>query len=123
LIVEDDEQTQEALRLAFQIFWPEAKVVSAASGQDGISFARREHFDATLLDLKLPDITGHEVLREIRTFSRMPVIIVTATRNQDEVIKCLKAGANEYIFKPFRQLELMSRIREHVNFGAAAVKV
>ncbi len=123
LIVEDDEQTQEAMRLAFQIYWPEATVVSANNGEDGVSFARRGGFDIALLDLKLPDISGHQVLDEIRTFSQMPVIVVTADRNQDDIIRCLNAGANEYIAKPFRQLELMSRIRDHVNFGAAAAKV
>jgi DNA-binding response OmpR family regulator len=123
LIIEDDDQTQEALRLAFQIYWPEAIVSSATSGRDGVSAAHRESFDAILLDLKLPDITGHEVLNQIRIFSQAPVIIVTASGNHEDMIKCISSGANDYVFKPFNQLGLMSRIRHQVTIGTSVSKV
>jgi DNA-binding response OmpR family regulator len=122
LIIEDDEQTQEALRLSFQIYWPEATIAFAAQGQDGVSLARSEEQDAILLDLKLPDIPGLEVLKKIRTFSLTPVIVVTANKNQDDVVKTIGAGANDYILKPFKQLELMSRVRQQINLGVTALR-
>jgi two-component system KDP operon response regulator KdpE/two-component system response regulator VicR len=67
--------------------------------------------DAILLDLKLPDITGQEVLEKIRVFSWTPVVIITATRKQEDVIKCISAGANDFVLKPFKQLDLLSRVR------------
>jgi DNA-binding response OmpR family regulator len=122
LIIEDDEPTQEALRLSFQIYWPEAIVCFAAEGEEGVFLARSEQRDAILLDLKLPDIPGLEVLKTIRTFSLTPVLIVTANKNQDDIIRTIGAGANDYILKPFKQLELMSRVRQQINLGVAALR-
>jgi DNA-binding response OmpR family regulator len=122
LIIEDDEQTQEALRLSFQIYWPEAIITSATQGEDGLYLARSEQRDAILLDLKLPDISGLDVLKKIRTFSLTPVIVVTANKSQDDIIQTIGAGANDYILKPFKQLELMSRIRQQINLGVTALR-
>ena len=118
LVIEDDEQNQEALRLAFQLYWPESTVVFAATGSAGVRMARNEPADIILLDLVLPDISGFEVLRTIRSFSRTPVIVLTATRNEDDVIKTICSGASDYMIKPYRQLELMSRIRRLIGAGA-----
>lgn len=117
LVIEDDDQIQETLRLSFQMYWPGTKVICAGMGQDGITIARSEKIDAILLDLKLPDITGLEVLEAIRGFSQAPVVIITATRNQEDVIKCMRAGANDFVIKPFKQLELMSRVRRLTGIG------
>jgi DNA-binding response OmpR family regulator len=111
LVIEDDEPIQESLRLAFQMYWPEAEVICAGTGQDGVKQARLTEMDAILLDLMLPDITGLEVLEKIRVFSQTPVVVITATRKQEEVIKCMRAGANDFVIKPFKQLELLSRVR------------
>jgi CheY-like chemotaxis protein len=123
LIVEDDEQTLESLRLAFQIYWPEAQVTCAASGQEGLLSYRVNPADIVLLDLKLPDITGFDVLGKIRTVSQVPVLILTATRTPETVIKAVQMGANDYILKPFKQLSLMSRIRQHLTMGSAVCKL
>lgn len=118
LVIEDDQHTQEALRLAFQIYWPESEVSFAACGLTGVKIARNEPADVILLDLMLPDISGFEVLSKIRSFSQTPVVVITATRNEDDVIKTICSGASDYMIKPFKQLELMSRIRRLVNTGA-----
>ncbi len=115
LVIEDDEQIQESLRLSFQIYWPEAEVSFAALGKSGVNMARSEPADAILLDLKLPDISGLEVLDQIRSFSQTPVIILTASRDQDSIIKAIGSGANDYVLKPFKQIELMSRIRQALD--------
>jgi DNA-binding response OmpR family regulator len=123
LIIEDDQQTLESLRLAFQIYWPEAEVSCAASGQDGLLSYRVNPADIVLLDLKLPDITGFDVLNKIRSVSQVPVLILTATRTPETVIKAVQMGANDYILKPFKQLSLMSRIRQHLTMGPAVCKI
>jgi DNA-binding response OmpR family regulator len=119
LIIEDDEQTRETLKLSFQIYWPEAVVEFASSGQEGINTARMTTFDAVLLDLVLPDISGFDVLTQIRNFSNVPVIILTADHNPENSKRAKKAGANDYILKPFKQVELFSRINQNVKIGAA----
>jgi len=123
LIIEDDQQTLESLRLAFQIYWPEAEVSCAASGQDGLLAYRVNPSDVVLLDLKLPDISGFEVLGKLRSVSQVPVLVLTATRTPETVIKAVQMGANDYILKPFKQLSLMSRIRQHLTMGPAVCKI
>jgi len=111
LIIEDDEEIVEAISLAFQIRWPEAKIVSTRYGKKGAELVESEQPDVVILDLGLPDTNGFEVLREIRQFSDVPVIIVTVRAEESDIIKGLEWGADDYIVKPFRQLELIARIR------------
>ena len=111
LIVEDDEEIIEAITLAFQIRWPEARIVSTQSGVKGIDLVASELPDIVVLDLGLPDISGFDVLRSIRQFSQVPVIIVTVRAEEADIIKGLEWGADDYIVKPFRQLELLARIK------------
>lgn len=115
LVVEDDEQIRETLALTFRIYWPEVEIYQACSGGEGITTARNEPMDAILLDLGLPDISGFEVLTQIRTFSLTPIIMLTAARDEENVVKAMKLGADDYLVKPFKQGELMSRIRRHVE--------
>lgn len=111
LIIEDAPEIVESVSLAFRIRWPEAKVVAAGLGEKGIEMAETEKPDAVILDLGLPDISGYDVLKEIRLFSDVPVIILTVRGDEADIVKGLEWGADDYIVKPFRQLELLSRIR------------
>jgi DNA-binding response OmpR family regulator len=120
LIIEDDELTLETLRLAFQMYWPEAEVKCAVTGTEGLLYTRVDPANIVLLDLKLPDISGFEVLSKIRSISQVPVVIVSATRTPEYVVKAIDLGANDFIVKPFGHLNLMSRIRKHLTLGAAA---
>jgi DNA-binding response OmpR family regulator len=123
LIIDDDEETREALQLAFQFYWPESRIYSASCGNEGVALAANEAIDVIILDLALPDIHGCDVLSRIRSFSHVPVIILSATRKQDNIFRCIQLGASDYIFKPFKQLELMSRIRQVVSLGSAVSRV
>jgi DNA-binding response OmpR family regulator len=111
LIIEDDAEIVEAVSLAFQIRWPEAKIISTRYGKKGIGLIENEQPDIVILDLGLPDTNGFDVLREIRRFSDIPVIIVTVRAEESDIVKGLELGADDYIIKPFRQLELISRIK------------
>ena len=111
LFIEDDREIVEAISLAFQIRWPEAKVVSTRLGKKGSELVESEKPDIVILDLGLPDINGFEVLHQIRLFSKVPIIILTVRADEADIVKGLEWGADDYVLKPFRQLELLSRIR------------
>ena len=111
LVIEDDSDIVEAISLAFQIRWPEAQVMASHSGVRGVELVESEQPDIVILDLGLPDINGFEVLRKIRLFSEVPIIILTVRAEEADVIKGLEWGADDYIVKPFRQLELLARVK------------
>lgn len=115
LIIEDDQEIIEAISLAFQIRWPEAQIVSTHSGSRGIELVEEETPDVIILDLGLPDMNGFEVLKAIRQFSRIPILIVTVRGDEADIIKGLEWGADDYITKPFRQLELLARVKAHIR--------
>ena len=111
LVIEDDPQIVEAISLAFQIRWPEAKMVSTHQGEKGIDLVETEKPDIVILDLGLPDINGFDVLKQVRLFSDIPILILTARAEESDIVKGLEWGADDYMVKPFRQLELLSRIK------------
>ena len=111
LIIEDNQEVVEAVSLAIQIRWPRATVISTDSGKKGVELVGKKHPDIVILDLGLPDVSGFEVLKGIRIFSSIPIVILTVRGEEADVVKGLELGADEYIVKPFRQLELLSRIK------------
>ncbi len=111
LLIEDDREIIEAISLAFQIRWPEAKLISTRLGEKGVMLVESEEPDIVILDLGLPDINGFEVLRQIRLFSNVPTIILTVRSDETDVVKGLEWGADDYIIKPFRQMELLARVK------------
>jgi len=111
LLIEDDHEIIDAISLAFQIRWPEAEVVSTRLGEKGVELVETEAPDLVVLDLGLPDINGFEVLRQIRSFSHVPTIILTVRSDEADIVKGLEWGADDYMVKPFRQLELLARVK------------
>ncbi|MCW4004976.1 MAG: response regulator transcription factor [Candidatus Bathyarchaeota archaeon] len=111
LLIEDDENIVDYVDNAFQIGWPAAKLISAHLGRKGVELARDEEPDIILLDLGLPDMDGFDVLNSIRAFSAVPVIILTVRGEEVDVVKGLGMGADDYVVKPFRLMELLARIK------------
>lgn len=111
LIIEDSEDVVEAISLALQIRWPQLEIISTGKGEEGLELTVNESPDMVILDLGLIDISGFEVLKRIRLFSNIPIIILTVRGDEADIIKGLELGADEYIVKPFRQLELLARIK------------
>lgn len=87
------------------------QVIQAGGAQEGLSLARSHNPDLVLLDLGLPDGDGLEVLAQIRTWSRMPVLVISARHREPEKVKALDLGADDYLTKPFGAAELLARIR------------
>jgi DNA-binding response OmpR family regulator len=111
LIIEDDRAIVELISLSFQVGWPEAELISSHLGKEGIELVESRCPDIVILDLGLPDISGFEVLRGLRRFTAVPIVILTVRSEEADVVKALEWGADEYIIKPFRQLELLARIK------------
>ncbi len=111
LLIEDDREIIDAISLAFQIRWPEAALISTRLGQKGAELVESESPDIVILDLGLPDINGFDVLRQIRLFSQVPTIILTVRSDEADIVKGLEWGADDYITKPFRQLEFLARVK------------
>ena len=111
LIIEDDQRIVEVIQLVFQIGWPEARLVSTALGKKGVEMVESEAPDIVILDLGLPDISGYDVLKQIRQFSAVPVLILTVRGEENDVVQGLAWGADDYMVKPFRQLELLARVK------------
>ena len=89
----------------------EYKVLRAMNGKTGLSLCTSHHPEVILLDLGLPDIDGMEVLQQIREFSSVPVIVISARTQEREKVEALDGGADDYITKPFGAEELLARIR------------
>jgi two-component system KDP operon response regulator KdpE len=111
LIIEDDLQIVESVSLCFELKWPEVEFISSLNGEGGIELIKKESPDIVVLDLGLPDMDGFDVLRHIRSFSDVPVIILTVRREEANRIEGLELGADDYITKPFSPGELMARIK------------
>ncbi len=111
LIIEDDPQIIESIRLAFQIRLIEAEVSVSSKGEDGIHRTEVEKPDIIILDLGLPDISGFEVLKRIRAFSNVPILILTVMADESDKVRGLDLGADDYVTKPFKQLELLARVK------------
>jgi two-component system KDP operon response regulator KdpE len=110
-VVDDAPDIIESVRLGFTLQWREVDVLSAETGVAGLDLVEHELPDIVLLDIGLPDIDGFEVLRQIRAFSDVPVVMLTARDDTLDVVKGLELGADDYIIKPFNHLELMARVR------------
>ena len=111
LLVDDDPEIRASVRLGFELQWREVEITEAATGTDALSAVEDERPDLVLLDVGLPDLDGYAVLRQIRAFSGVPVIMLTARDEPIDRVRGLEAGADDYLGKPFDHLELMARVR------------
>ena len=105
LLVEDDDATVESIHLCFQLFFPEANLIPARLGHEALNVLATIPITAVLVDMGLPDIDGIELLRKIREISTVPVLVVSARRNQEIMAEAERLGAREYIAKPFKSRE------------------
>lgn len=111
LVVDDENDVVESVRIAFTLHWREIDVLGASTGEQALDLVEREVPDIVLLDIGLPDIDGFEVLRRIREFADVPVVMLTARDDAMDKVKGLELGADDYVTKPFNHLELMARVR------------
>ncbi len=113
LVIDDDPAMTDLLRLLLQ---PTNSAVEAAhSGMDGIALAKRNPPDVVLLDLMMPEMDGWQVCKEIRTFSSVPILILSALDNPGMVAAALDAGADDYLIKPIPSGVLVAHINKLIR--------
>ena len=113
IVIDDELQIRKILSITLGA--QDYKVIEAASGKDGIVTIANYHPQLVILDLGLTDIDGFSVLKEIRTWSSVPVIILSVRDSEDSIVKALDLGADDYITKPFNTRELLARIRANIR--------
>ena len=113
LLVEDDRTLRRALRATFRNW--DFDVAEAESGEEALSIASDAPPDLVVLDLTLPGIDGLETLRHLRTFSDVPVVVLTVRDGLRDKVAALESGADDYVLKPFEPEELLARSRAHLR--------
>ncbi len=111
LIIEDSQEIVDAVSLCLSMRWPQAELLSSSEGKRGLELVEEEGPDLVILDIGLPDINGLEVLRSLRGFSDVPVVMLTARDQDVEIARFLEEGADDYVVKPFSHVELMGRLQ------------
>ena len=117
LVIDDEPQIRRVVRNAFQ---DGARVLEAATVAEGIDLAAAERPDVIILDLGLPDRDGGDACREIRHWSTAPIMVLSARHADEEKVRLLDAGADDYVTKPFSTSELQARVRALLRRAQAA---
>jgi DNA-binding response OmpR family regulator len=122
LIIDDDPDIAEAVSLCFEIRWPNSEVLTAPDGATGLKMFKDHGADFVVLDLGLPDMDGVEVCKQLREESDVAIVMLTVRGGRTDVIRGLESGADDYIRKPFDQMELLARARSVLRRGMRSVK-
>ncbi|MCX6319138.1 MAG: response regulator transcription factor [Bacteroidetes bacterium] len=109
LVIDDEIQIRRLLEITLES--NQYRVSSAATAREGLRMAASHPPDLVILDLGLPDENGHTVLQKLREWYTRPVLILSAQSSEEDIVKALDNGANDYLVKPFRNGELLARIR------------
>jgi two-component system KDP operon response regulator KdpE len=116
LTVEDDKHMARTLEITLEL--EGYRVISAPTGQSALAEVRTRNPDLILLDLRLPDVDGLALLADLRDHTSSPIVVVSGDDLEQDKVKALDAGANDYLTKPFSTPELMARIRAGLRGGA-----
>jgi two-component system KDP operon response regulator KdpE len=117
LVIDDELPIRRAVRNAFR---DTARVIEAGTGSQGIDLVAAERPTLVVLDLGLPDMSGLEVCREIRAWSNVPILVLSARHADEEKVRLLDAGADDYLTKPFSTSELQARARALMRRAATS---
>ncbi|RXG28523.1 response regulator [Leeuwenhoekiella palythoae] len=109
LVIDDEPQIRKLLQINLESH--DYKVLKASTAKEGLILAASHPPDLILLDIGLPDKSGHQVLQDLREWYTQPVIILSVIDSEDDIIAALDNGATDYLTKPFRTGELLARIR------------
>jgi two-component system KDP operon response regulator KdpE len=116
LVIEDEAALRRALRIFLEAH--DYQVVLAATGTEGLALAAKEHPDAVILDLGLPDLDGVAVATSLRAWSTIPIVVLSARDAEAVKVAALDAGADDYVTKPFGMNEFLARLRAALRRAA-----
>ena len=115
LVVDDEPQIRRSLRTSLEAHG--YQVQTACNGEEAVVAAAESGLDLVFLDLGLPDIDGTDVIRRVRSFSPVPVIVLSVRDRQNDKVAALDAGADDYVTKPFGMEEVLARLRAALRRG------
>src|SRR5215469_5713118 len=118
LVIDDEPEIQRAIRT--RLSGAEYVVEGALTGAEGIKLVEQWHPDIVILDLSLPDVDGLDVCRQIRSWSQVPIIVLSVRMSDTDKVTMLEAGADDYLTKPFSSSELVARVRVALRHVALA---
>jgi two-component system, OmpR family, KDP operon response regulator KdpE len=113
LIIDDEPQIRKLLQINLES--NNYKVIQAATGKEGLILSANHPPDLILLDIGLPDKSGHQILKELKEWYNKPIIILSVQDNETDIVSALDNGATDYLTKPFRTGELLARIRSAIR--------
>ena len=113
LIIDDEPQIRKLLQINLES--NDYKVIQASSGKEGLVLSASHPPDLILLDIGLPDKSGHEILKALREWYNKPIIMLSVLDNETDIVNALDNGATDYLTKPFRTGELLARIRSAIR--------
>ncbi len=111
LLVDDEPDVIKVIAMSFRMQQPAWEVISADDGPEALELLAQEHPDVVLLDIGLPGMNGLDVLKAMRLFSDVPIIMLTVRDDELSKVQGLELGADDYVTKPFSHLELLARVR------------
>jgi len=111
LVVDEEPDVIKLVSMSFRMQQPTWEIIGAEDGPEALEVIERERPDVVLLDVGLPEMSGFEVLKAIRLFSDVPVIMLTVRDDELSKVQGLELGADDYVTKPFSHLELLARVR------------
>ncbi len=115
LLVEDDPDTVESITLCLKIYQPSLQLDSTTLGEKAISLLKENQYDGAIVDLGLPDIDGIELIRELRSFSQIRLVVISAISIIEVIKRAMANGANDYVIKPFNHWELLNRLQKQFH--------
>ncbi|EIJ37930.1 MULTISPECIES: response regulator [Galbibacter] len=115
LVIDDEPQIRKLLQINLES--NDYKVIQASSAKEGLALAASHLPDAVLLDIGLPDKSGHELLKELKSWYNKPVVILSVIDNEEDIVRALDNGATDYLTKPFRTRELLARLRSAIRIS------
>lgn len=113
LIIDDEPQIRRALAQVLEERG--ARVIAGSTASEGLALAASDSPDLVILDIGLPDLGGDVVCRELRAWSQVPIVVLSARHSEAEKVRLLDLGADDYLTKPFGSAELVARVRAHLR--------
>lgn len=116
LIIDSDSRNIQSLCSIFQYGAFNAEINTADNGADGTLMVEKYEPELLLIDSDLSDKSGCQIISEVRIFSNIPIVMLSNRYNEEDLVRCLECGAEDYIVRPFRQMEFLARIKNIVRY-------
>jgi two-component system KDP operon response regulator KdpE len=121
LVIEDDQEIRKVLRSVLEL--EQFRVIEADTGARGMVELRTHRPDVAIVDLGLPDMDGVDLIRRTREWSSMPIVVLSARTQEEQIVTALEAGADDYVTKPFGVRELMARVQLALRHSVRSAEV